>query len=388
MSNSTRYSNSSALRRFGPFVLLGVFLHFLALEAVSLLPTHEPIPVPKKKTIYLTSLPTSSTQTNRALDEQPDIEKAKTKDPEEKLDGQVVNLPPSQETEAPDDADYLAQTDNRTERETRSRHARNNYKNAMNELSHSEPNKKKSPSAEVPPVTIKTQGEKKAEENADREGRFSLPKLTMRDSLKLETDSQLGSLFNQTASDDIPKTGNGEVLSLGVGQAQGSGRGTARLKQGFGISDLLLPPVGVLARLDGAPANDHLEDVEEGEGTFLNTKRFKYASFFNRVHKGVSQSWAPLREFRRRDPTGRVYGRKARITVLSVTLDEAGTLTEVGVARSSGLEFLDREAVAAFRRAQPFPNPPVGLIDARDEISFNFSFHLVLNPRDGFRRGF
>ena len=388
MAKIGREPSKTLLARFWPFAVVGILVHLLSIEAISWLPERASISVPKKKTIYLTSLPSSTAQSKRPVDKERDPEKPKTQEPDEILDGQVVNLPPSAETEAPEQADYLAETNNRTERETRSRHARNDYKNAMNELSHADPSKDTNKTELTPPVTIKSGANKQVQKESSKEGRLSLPKLTMRDSLRLETDRTLGDLFNQTASDEVPRTGNGDLLSLGVGNRDGAGRGSAERDQGTGITDILMPPVGVLARLDGAPASDHLEDVEEGEGTFLNTRRFKYASFFNRVHKGVSQTWSPLREFRRRDPSGRVYGRKARVTVLSVTLDEAGSLTDVGVARSSGLEFLDREAIAAFRRAQPFPNPPEGLIDDRDEISFNFSFHLVLNPRDSFRRRF
>ena len=43
--------------------------------------------------------------------------------------------------------------------------------------------------------------------------------------------------------------------------------------------------------------------------------------------------------------------------------------------KSSGVEFLDDEAVAAFERAQPFPNPPPGLVD-HGEVHFTFGFFL------------
>ena len=61
----------------------------------------------------------------------------------------------------------------------------------------------------------------------------------------------------------------------------------------------------------------------------------------------------------RRDPTGTMYGGRDRVTVLSVTLDREGNLEDVVVERSSGLDFLDIEAVKAFEKAQPFPHPPV-----------------------------
>jgi len=49
----------------------------------------------------------------------------------------------------------------------------------------------------------------------------------------------------------------------------------------------------VLDKITGAAANDHLQDVDEGDGTYLNTKEWKFASFFNRVKQSVSQQWNP-----------------------------------------------------------------------------------------------
>ena len=121
--------------------------------------------------------------------------------------------------------------------------------------------------------------------------------------------------------------------------------------------------------------------------TTLNPFNFKYASFFNRVHKGVSNAWQPLKELRRRDPRGKVYGRATRTTLLSVTLDAQGTITKVGVERSSGIDFLDQEAIYAFQRAQPFPNPPVGLLE-NNAINFKFGFNLNLSRRGPFEPRF
>ena len=55
-----------------------------------------------------------------------------------------------------------------------------------------------------------------------------------------------------------------------------------------------------------------LDNVDEGEGTYLNTKEWKYASFFNRVKQSVSQQWNPGQQLRLRDPTGNIYGGRDR----------------------------------------------------------------------------
>jgi hypothetical protein len=43
------------------------------------------------------------------------------------------------------------------------------------------------------------------------------------------------------------------------------------------------------------------------------------------------------------------------------------------------------EAVKAFERAQPFPNPPPGLLATDQTVKFQFGFFLELTGRPGMR---
>ena len=47
------------------------------------------------------------------------------------------------------------------------------------------------------------------------------------------------------------------------------------------------------------------------------------------------------------------------------------------MARSSGLDFLDQTAIDAFKRAQPFPDPPGSLADEHGVIPFTFGFRVM-----------
>lgn len=121
----------------------------------------------------------------------------------------------------------------------------------------------------------------------------------------------------------------------------------------------------------GAPANDVLDGIETDESTALNTREFRYASFFNRVKQAVKAKW---------DPDGRLKALTTRksifttkMTLLNVTLRPDGSLAEVYVIEPSGIDALDAEAVGAFERAAPFPNPPPGLI-RQGLIRFSFGF--------------
>jgi TonB family protein len=147
----------------------------------------------------------------------------------------------------------------------------------------------------------------------------------------------------------------------------------------------LVPSHQQMARAIGGGTQDHLKDVDEGESTALNAKKWKFATFFNRVKQQVREHWRPADVYRRRDPTGAIYGNKDRYTLLRVQLKPDGSLANVVLETPSGIEFLDDEAIEAFRQAQPFPNPPPQLVDPTGTISFRFGFYFELSGAPKFK---
>jgi hypothetical protein len=135
----------------------------------------------------------------------------------------------------------------------------------------------------------------------------------------------------------------------------------------------LMPSPAQLARAIGSGTQDALKDVDDGEETALNSKKWRFASFFNRVKHQVEEHWHPAEVYHRRDPTGAIYGHTNRLTMVRVQLKPNGHLANVALE-------LPSEAIQAFRAAQPFPNPPRGLIDANDGlINFQFGFLFDLS---------
>jgi TonB family protein len=145
-----------------------------------------------------------------------------------------------------------------------------------------------------------------------------------------------------------------------------------------GTGPSLMPSEEQLARAIGGGTQDALRDIDDGDETALNSKRWRFASFFNRVKRQVAEHWHPDEVYRQRDPTGSVYGRRNRYTELRIQLNPDGRLSKVALAQPSGLEFLDDEAVEAFKEAEPFPNPPRQLIE-NGTINFGFGFLFDLN---------
>jgi TonB family protein len=129
----------------------------------------------------------------------------------------------------------------------------------------------------------------------------------------------------------------------------------------------------------GAGSMDYLKDVDDGESTALNAKKWKHAPFFNRVKRQVADEWHPEMVYVRHDPNGNVYGVKDRVTMLRVHLTPDGKLAGWTILQSSGVDFLDDEAIDAFKKAAPFPNPPKDLVEADGQIHFNFGFIFELS---------
>jgi TonB family protein len=175
------------------------------------------------------------------------------------------------------------------------------------------------------------------------------------------------------------------------GRAAGRpGEGGEPTLRGMGGMDrLLLPTVDgggrAAARNMKGLAGGYVSDdamlgvPDEGDTTLVNSRSFKYFDFFQRVKERVRDEWNPGDMYRARDPYGKVYGSRDRLTVLNVVLDADGRVSRLDVAKQSGLPFLDQEAMRAFREAGPFPNPPIGLADDSGRIAFHFGFLLEVS---------
>lgn len=144
------------------------------------------------------------------------------------------------------------------------------------------------------------------------------------------------------------------------------------------------PPPGLRGTADamrktfgGSASHDSLDDVDEGNESILNSERFRFASFFNRMRDQVAQHWDPNGVMNRVDADGRTYGRSTRKTLLHVKLTSKGAIQKINVSSDSGVTELDKEAIRAFHQAAPFVNPPPEMVDASTGlIEFDFLFIL------------
>lgn len=289
--------------------------------------------------------------------------------------GQIVYIGETESNKAPDRYKFLAEYNSVVERETKSRYADSRFKNPAPRPQVGEEVAKKVGLADnkgnrpSPDLILKNkEGEKSQKEDVENEERLALkiPRLLKSDRLDIG-EAENGSVQKREHSEEL--MGKDSEFQFGTLLEKGEERHKKRLAD-------LFPQDFYSGRYSGGPFNDWLKDIDEADDTFLNAKEYKYATFFNRIKKSVSQYWDPSSVILKYDPYGNIYGNKDRLTIVKVRIDSSGRLKDVDVTQSSGVEFLDRIAVDAFKSAQPFPNPPKGLMDKNGDIVFNFGFYV------------
>ena len=298
--------------------------------------------------------------------------------PEALPSGQVVDTATGND-QKPAETRFLSEHDNKVAKETRAREQTPFYSRAMAQQTTTHP---------PDPALKKTQQKEKgtqgtSEDAARREAKTEVARREIPAVAERDSNASL-----ERAKGDAPTTDDAHTAHFNSSQlmikpgslASATSQPGSDGKAGSPDAPDNSNASGVTGDAVGAAPNDFLQGMQIGDGTFLNTREFKYASFFNRIKQAVGEQWSPNDVIRKKDPQGRRTLYQSRITVVGVTLDEDGNIVNIQVTESCGIDFLDVEAVAAFQRAQPFVNPPLGLLDADRHVSFRFGFHIDNDP--------
>jgi TonB family protein len=392
----------------------------LVLPALSFWLLHPSDSEVSKTQVRMVSLGKAAWEQNRKIDLEParEPERKAPDEPERQVDpedepppGQLVSLPRSRD-ERPEHADYVAQSNHQTERETVSRHQTQHYDNATHapQVGVDDP--------DIIPEEAKTDsdvlvhatgtpggpaglglaesgetGEDRQDGAGERTLAMEIPRVEAREARDLP-EADEGTRSNQKQVDEVAATGHQLRLSLGRSLAESLRQGTSLMPKpgqgtrgGAGAAGLpnlaqLTPSLVELERVSGMPANDSLDEVETDAETRLNAWRWKHSTFFDRLKKGFNRNWRGVEVYRRHDPTRQVYGTQSLLTWLRVTIDREGNLVDINVLEGSGADFLDDEAVRTVSVTAPFTNPPPGLFGRGDTFTFRFGFEIRNNWRE------
>ena len=122
-----------------------------------------------------------------------------------------------------------------------------------------------------------------------------------------------------------------------------------------------------------------MKDIEEGQQTLLNTRAFKFYTYYSRIKQQVQASWKLMikKEVRKLLLQQResILGAEQKTSLL-ITLDRFGALVSVQVLKKSHLATLDHIAVKSFQLTAPFPHPPKSLIGEKEFLQIRWDFIL------------
>ena len=141
-------------------------------------------------------------------------------------------------------------------------------------------------------------------------------------------------------------------------------------------------PVATPQPTTSAPAPTEANEPAEEE-TALTSKRWQYATFFNRLKRKIGNEWDPVGVWTalpqvRRDS----YGTQTRSTLVEISLSDQGDLIAIAMVQPSGVTELDVEAIRSVQASAPFGVPPPGLI-VNGAIKFQFGFWFEIAAQTG-----
>lgn len=256
-------------------------------------------------------------------------------EPEPDVQGQLVDVAPPEEEKKPEESDYLAEHDQVVEEETKTDRVQVN-----------------------PELLARTYSEEQ----------------------QIQTEDLLDLNIEE------PSTG----AKVGNDRFDPDRDGTlANLPSPFAVTNkdgLQKPTVAshANASLAGAPQNDLL-DERSSDQVALNTKKYLYAGYIQRIRRVVNFYWNQNLD---NLPSSVRFSKNQYHTVVNVILDSDGGLELVEVTTPSGSEPLDEAVLSAFRLGSPYPHPPEGLIEKDGRVylpdfGFDVKLGMAQNPYQG-----
>lgn len=120
------------------------------------------------------------------------------------------------------------------------------------------------------------------------------------------------------------------------------------------------------------------DSIKKGPQTLLNTDKVVYASFINRIAEEIYQPWVDsiTDAIKTLNTTGRKLDPTTYITKLRIVMDKEGSITGIQTVASSGVSEIDEAPKKAFWHTEPFPNPPIQLLEEDGFIRLVYEFHF------------
>jgi TonB family protein len=330
--------------------------------------------------------------------------------PERREHEKMVDLDNDKDIEAPPDAKYLAQKNNRADEETRAKDT-NLQKAQAGEGAASEKSDREDtePGAEKQKVA-ELQDQKSAlgrkapdvtphdnPEAASKEDTTNKSLLALRDPAKRTHE-----LTPETADMSLPHAADGDV-SQPRPPVRGKNSDPSRQVNGervkLALSDKDLEYLfGADAEAERrlaqsqrstkqgkwrrnaervrAALENFIPEVKPGNQTALNTRAAPFAAYIAKMHRSIHKLWGfgALEDWDEL-PGGSPLNDPKLSTTLEMVLNRDGTVDKITVVRASGYLPFDAAAIDVAYNAGPYPDPPRAIRSANGKIYVHWQFH-------------
>jgi TonB family protein len=306
----------------------------------------------------------------------------------ERLHQKIVELDMGKDVEAPENATYLAEKNNRTENETRA---------SETNLEREQAGQEAHPSDQEDKIAGLEDRAARAEKRADQAGERALPESFRPEAPGKATLSMRGPHKAERSEQEILSP---DGLRFLPDEEQRSSRGadggpSSRLRltrrQYESVFGTDAEAAAALAKAERSKhkgkfaerrervrsaLENFITEVKPGNQTALNTRAVPFAQFITRMHRKIHELWAfGFMAGLDSKPASLPLNNPALLAKLEIVLDGQGNVDRVAVVRSSGLTIYDSAAIDVVYSAAPYPTPPPTILSGNGKVYIHWTFH-------------
>jgi TonB family protein len=302
--------------------------------------------------------------------------------PPEKLHQKIVELDMGKEVEAPDDAKYLAQKNNRAEEETRARETNlqreqqggeahpSDQENKIAGLEDREARpEKRIASPRALPESFQPENPNRVTLSMRSPGSQGAEKIEESRDGMMRAPSQ-----NRHGDDFVP----GGRLRLSRKQYESVFGTDAEAAEALARSERSKRKGKFAARQEQVRSalENFVPEVKPGNQTALNTRAAPFAQFITRMHRQIHELWAfGFMTALDSKPSSIPLNNPSLVAKLEIVLDQKGNVDRVNMVRSSGLTVYDAAAIDVVYSAAPYPPPPPAILSGNGKVYVHWTFH-------------
>jgi TonB family protein len=289
--------------------------------------------------------------------------------------------------EAPENAKYLAEKNNRTENETRARET-NLAREQTGQVAH--------PSDKENKIAGLEDREARPEKQASRANAISRlesfqPEKPNKSTLSMRTPGPRSS--ENPEQEPLSPDGMRVLPEIERRGASGADGGPLRLtrKQYESVFGTDAEAAQALAKAERSKRKgkfaarqervrsaleNFIPEVKPGNQTALNTRAAPFAQFITRMHRKIHELWAfGFMEGLDSKPSDSPLNNPSLVAKLEIVLDGQGNVDRVAMVRSSGLTVYDAAAIDVVFSAAPYPAPPPTILSGNGKVYIHWTFH-------------